>query len=187
MFYVLWRAYSHYKAYKGATYLEQLLKLGLIVETPSKDLDAIYAAVKPGSGASGKAIKGEENHAPDETSSEGITAGEVLTEASKVVEKAGSEGELPAQAKGEAKTAPDGTATPASMVFNASSSLSSSTIKSSSPTSTHSTGLLLTLDQVPKIADVFGLRQTEIMDVNRAVEQAEKRAHAAATAPAEGK
>lgn len=43
LMYVLWRAWSHYKAWKGAAYLENLLKLGMIVEKPSKALDDIYA------------------------------------------------------------------------------------------------------------------------------------------------
>ena len=30
-FYILWRAWSHYKAWRGASYLESLLKLGMIV------------------------------------------------------------------------------------------------------------------------------------------------------------
>jgi hypothetical protein len=165
MFYVLWRAYSHYKAYRGATYLEQLLQLGLIVETPSKDLDKVYASVKSGGGS-------KENHAPDETTSAGVATG------------ASSEGSSSssAQAKGEAKTAPDGTATPESMVYKAEAP-SKAALVSTPPQSTHHTGLLLTLDQVPEIAKLFGLRQTEIMDVNRAVEQASNRIRAAQAAP----
>lgn len=179
MFYVLWRAWSHYKAYRGATYLEQLLKLGFIVETPSKDLDAIYASVASGSGG------GKENHAPDETTSEGVKTGAV-SQGVPAPRIKGAEADLPKQAKGESKTAPDGTATPASMVYSGSSSSSGTAVTSTPPTSTHHTGLLLTLDQVPEMARVFGLRQTEIMDVNRAVEQAAKRIKQAEAAEVAG-
>lgn len=44
LFYVLWRAWSHYKAWRGATYLDQLLKAGMIVEEPSAELNKFYAA-----------------------------------------------------------------------------------------------------------------------------------------------
>ncbi|BEJ14024.1 hypothetical protein CspHIS471_0311980 [Cutaneotrichosporon sp. HIS471] len=57
MFYVLWRAWSHYKAWRGATYLESLLKLGMITEKPSDTLNDIYSAKQPliqGEVASGK-------------------------------------------------------------------------------------------------------------------------------------
>jgi hypothetical protein len=59
LFYVLWRAWSHYKAWRGATYLESLIKLGMIVEKPSSGLDALYqkrqitaGGEKPSNGAS---------------------------------------------------------------------------------------------------------------------------------------
>lgn len=125
---------------------------------------------------------GRENHAPDETTSKGVKIGESTSPSGAASGIKGSEGEIPAQAKGEAKTAPDGTATPASMVYepkSTSTTRSTSTVSSTSPKSTHSTGLLLTLNEVPEIAKMFGLRQTEIMDVNRAVEQAAKRIQAA--------
>lgn len=44
LFYVLWRAWSHYKAWRGATYLDQLLKAGMIVEQPSPELTRFYEA-----------------------------------------------------------------------------------------------------------------------------------------------
>ena len=44
LFYVLWRAWSHYKAWRGATYLDQLLKAGMIVEEPSPELNKFYEA-----------------------------------------------------------------------------------------------------------------------------------------------
>lgn len=43
LFYVLWRAWSHYKAWRGATYLEAVLKAGMITEKESSTLDNIYA------------------------------------------------------------------------------------------------------------------------------------------------
>lgn len=44
LFYVLWRAWSHYKAWRGATYLDQLVKSGMVVEEPSEKLNEFYSA-----------------------------------------------------------------------------------------------------------------------------------------------
>lgn len=182
MFYVLWRAYSHYKAWRGATYLDQLVNLGLIVEKPSKELDGIYAS-------SGTRSIGEENHAPDETTSKDVKLGQQGQRSGGKI--AGKEDELPGQAKGEAASAPDGTATPASMVYDpksnpatssSTSSAGSSSVKSKLPYP----GLLLRLEDVPEIARTFGFRQTEMIDVNRAVEQADMRAKKAEAAARAG-
>jgi hypothetical protein len=179
-FYVLWRAWSHYKAWKGAAYLEDLLKLGMIVEKSSKDLDAVYK-----SKGVVAAVEGAENIAPDETFSEGLKLGKTSGKGYEVDDKVKQDGEmLVKQAKGE-EGAIDGTATPKSMVFEskekeASGSSSDSTLK---PTTRHP-GVLLSLPQVTVLARAFDFRPNEVIDVNRAVEQAELRARAAETANA---
>ncbi|EKM51624.1 uncharacterized protein PHACADRAFT_127350 [Phanerochaete carnosa HHB-10118-sp] len=42
-FFCVWRSWSHYKAYKASSYLEQLLDKGAIVAEPSSALDRVYA------------------------------------------------------------------------------------------------------------------------------------------------
>ncbi|KAI0693232.1 mitochondrial K+-H+ exchange-related-domain-containing protein [Cytidiella melzeri] len=46
-FFCVWRSWSHYKAYKASSYLEQLLEKGSIVPQDSAELNAIYAAYAP--------------------------------------------------------------------------------------------------------------------------------------------
>ncbi|TXT15876.1 hypothetical protein VHUM_00379 [Vanrija humicola] len=58
LFYVLWRAWSHYKAWRGATYLEALLKGGLITEADNEALGKIYTAAADAK-AKGKVEKGD--------------------------------------------------------------------------------------------------------------------------------
>lgn len=47
MGYMLFRTWSHYRAFKGGKYLEALLSRNLVTPTASKELDAIYAAGLP--------------------------------------------------------------------------------------------------------------------------------------------
>lgn len=54
LFYVLWRAWSHYKAWRGATYVEALLKGGVITEEDSEVLGKIYTAAAEARGAEPK-------------------------------------------------------------------------------------------------------------------------------------
>lgn len=183
LFYVLWRAWSHYRAWRGAHYLEQLLQLGMIRETPSAELTSVYAAHGMRIGA-----KGEEDHAPDETTSKGVKLGK--TKESKGDGGAGSQAEakevegMRPQEKGEKVGSGDTTATPESMVYrSASSSSSTDTAEKVAPTSKPTSGvrhpsLLLTHAQVPLLQRTFDLRPNEIMDINRAVDQADLRAKA---------
>ncbi|KAL1950835.1 hypothetical protein VTO73DRAFT_5959 [Trametes versicolor] len=46
-FFCIWRAWSHYRAYKASHYLEGFLKQGAIVPQTSLELDAIYAKYAP--------------------------------------------------------------------------------------------------------------------------------------------
>ncbi|SCV74612.1 BQ2448_7641 [Microbotryum intermedium] len=43
LFYVLWRAWSHYRAWKASQYLSTLLSTSQLSLTPSKELDKIYS------------------------------------------------------------------------------------------------------------------------------------------------
>lgn len=172
-FYILWRAWSHYKAWRGASYLGSLLKLGMIVEKPSPELDEVYRST--GRGAT---EEGSEERAPDQTSSEGVKLG-VVSEKARVQEGAKSSGasELPEQAKGNGP-APDGTSTPQSMIYQPAPAMSPTSAggKTSSP---RHPSVLLGLGQAPLLAKAFGLKPNEVMDVNRALEQADGRAKAA--------
>lgn len=170
LFYVLWRAWSHYKAWRGALYLENLLKLGMIVEQPSKELDKVYQ-----SRGVAVAVEGAENIAPDETFSEGVKLGKASGKG--VAGSNGGEAGLASQAKGETPGAPDGTATPAEMVFDAGKSEASDSTPKLDPLPRHPS-LLLAPAQVPLLAQTFDFRPHEVVDVNRAVEQAEMRAQA---------
>ncbi|WVF67522.1 hypothetical protein IAT40_002278 [Kwoniella sp. CBS 6097] len=210
-FYVLWRAWSHYKAWRGALYLEILLKNGLIVEKEDKQLTEIYAKK-----AVSSLEEGGENRAPDETTSKaedgsavklGSLGTGVAASSSEPTASSDSKNLTP-QAKGETVGSPDGTATPSSMVHQSSSSStssssSSSTASSSSSenekkTSTAKTGtieqpfpapapgpitskahhksLLLSPSHIPLLAKTFNLRPNEIVDITRALEQADFRA-----------
>ncbi|KAK8854641.1 hypothetical protein IAR55_003380 [Kwoniella newhampshirensis] len=182
LFYVLWRAWSHYKAWRGAQYLETLLKSGLIVEKENEQLGEIYAAKGKNEGA---------NRAPDETSS----SAESLkgTGGDKQDLKGASAKSLAPQAKGLG-AAPDGTATPSSLVYRSTSPSSDPSIKTSKPdtgtneqpapapapgpiTSTaQHPSLLLSPSQIPLLAKTFNLRPYEVMDITRAIEQADFRA-----------
>lgn len=142
----------------------------MIVEKPSKELDAVYKAkgvvVAP---------PGSENKAPDSTASKGVTS---ISSTGKDVDTANAAaGELVKQAKGETPGAPDGTATPDSMVFDGKkeSSPTPSTSATTGPAPRHPS-LLLGTNQIPMLAKQFDLRPLEVLDVTRAVEQAGLRA-----------
>lgn len=192
LFYVLWRAWSHYKAWRGALYLESLLKLDMIRETTDPKLDEVYRS-------SGVVLpaKGQENQAPDATSgSKTGSTGSKTSAFGKAAAPAGGAGKLPLQAKGETTGAADSTSTPKSYIYSASatsfksSSSSSASSAASSPASgsadPNHPSLLLTPNMVPLLTRAFDLRQVEVMDLNRAVEQADMRARKA-DKQAEGK
>jgi hypothetical protein len=190
MFYVIWRAWSHYKAWRGAVYLEQLLQSGLIVEKSDARLDDVYAA-------RGQTIgpKGAEDHAPDETHGKtaapastsvrssakeavrgGFAQAEAPADERRTTEEAKS---LPDQAKGQEGSV-DGTATPESMIYKGKAGAAEETGSGDRKTQKkhprlHHPSLLIAPSQVPILVRTFNLRQAEEIDVNRAVEQAELR------------
>jgi hypothetical protein len=55
-FYLLFRAWSHYRAYFGAQHLQFLVENNLYKATPSQQLDAIYAKINSAEGSSASAI-----------------------------------------------------------------------------------------------------------------------------------
>ncbi|WWC63444.1 uncharacterized protein I303_106046 [Kwoniella dejecticola CBS 10117] len=205
-FYVLWRAWSHYKSWRGALYLENLLQNGLIVEKESKELSEIYAT-KPSSIESGK----DENKAPDETSSKGAHLKDLSKEHVEAGTHEGGVEKLPAQSKGEAEGAIDGTSTPESLIHKPSTSSTAApgTTVPKTDDSTKGTekksiqqpfpapapgpitskashrSLLLSPSQIPLLAKTFSLKPLEIMDITRAVEQADYRARKADKAKAD--
>ncbi|WRT68571.1 uncharacterized protein IL334_005549 [Kwoniella shivajii] len=213
-FYVLWRAWSHYKAWRGALYLETLLKHGLIVEKESEELTKVYSSKSSTSTLSvtdGKSGPNE-NHAPDETTSGNANLKDLATGSTSSSTPSTSatrtSGELPKQAKGETSTSIDGTSTPSSLIHKPSTSTSSSSSSSSASSESATTkdeedltseekkteqpypspapgpitskaqhpSLLLSPSQIPLLAKTFNLRPYEVMDITRAVEQADYRA-----------
>lgn len=151
----------------------------MIRETPSKDLSDVYASHGAQVGD-----KGTEDHAPDETSSSGINLGkETKGDGGPGLEAKGVESMNP-QEKGEKVGSGDTTATPKSMVYDPSSPSSTTESKdavapASQPTSgVRHPSLLLTHAQVPLLRRTFDLRPNEIMDINRAIDQADLRAKA---------
>lgn len=186
LFYVLWRAWSHYRAWRGAHYLDQLLKLEMIHETPSKELTEVYKTRGTQIGE-----KGQEDHAPDQTHTDSTgasVAGRSLKEGVDVDSKEGGEhageiGKMSPQEKGEKVGSGDTTATPQSMVYHPKSTPESSSTATTSESkkqgsSARHPSLLLTQAQIPLLQRTFDLRPAEIMDITRAVEQADLRAKA---------
>ncbi|KIR54697.1 hypothetical protein I315_02578 [Cryptococcus gattii Ru294] len=135
LFYVLWRAWSHYKAWRGATYLEQLIKAGLVVEKECPELTEIYAR------------KGY-HHQPHEP---------LTIDQSGKIKVGTTEQPLPPPAPGPI------------------------TSQAQHPS------LLLSPSQIPLLAKTFALKANEVVDVTRAVEQADYRARKADQVEAEEK
>jgi len=155
----------------------------MISESPSKELTDIYSSVSAtGSANANGNGRGIENHSPDETTT---------TSSSKVVEteskgdggprlgevKKQIEGMNP-QEKGEKVGSGDGTHTPQSMVYDPSTSTSTSQTNTSNNKEERHHSLLITSEQIPTLQQTFDLRPAEILDITRAIEQADLRAKA---------
>jgi hypothetical protein len=173
MFYVIWRAWSHWNAYRGAEYLEKLLKLGMIVEKPSKEMNSVYSS---------KGIEGDENSAPDQTTSDGVKLQDASTGSVKDLAKEGADVASLSPKNGGGKgidggkgPAPDGTSTPKDMIFDTTQGGETPKSKPSYPDGSHPS-LLIRPTQIPLLAKTFNLRPNEVIDVTRALEQAELRA-----------
>jgi hypothetical protein len=132
--------------------------------------------------------EGEENSAPDSTFTPksaitgGVGAVPGGASASAGTGKSAKATSIPDQATGETSTSTDGTTTPSDMIHptakaSSSSSSTSDTASATSlppPTPRHPS-LLLTWNQVPLLAKTFDLHPAELIDINRAVQQAESR------------
>ena len=148
----------------------------MITESPSKELTKIYES----SSKQGFSKEGEvENHSPDET-----------TTSKPIIESKGDGGPglnavksqiegMNPQEKGEKVGSGDTTATPKSMVYDPSSSSSTSTKDETPKEGVRHPSLLITTEQIPELQKTFDLRPAEVLDITRAVEQADLRAKAA--------
>jgi hypothetical protein len=150
----------------------------MITESPSKELTKIYESTPTTSTSATKS--GEvENHSPDETStSKPIIESKGDGGPGLNAVKAEIEGMNP-QEKGEKVGSGDTTATPKSMVYDPSSSSSSTTTKDEPKEGGRHPSLLITTEQIPELQKSFDLRPAEVLDITRAVEQADLRAKAA--------
>jgi hypothetical protein len=171
----------------------------MIKETPSKELTKIYASSSSGT-ASPSQGEGNENHSPDETSSAGVPPSTTTTNSgngkSEIQGKKEEISQMNPQEKGEKAGSGDTTATPDSMVYEPTpSSTPDSMVYEPTPFSeTISTpdgdapataksgkkhsSLMLSPAQIPVLQEVFDLRAGEVLDITRAVEQADLRAKA---------
>lgn len=152
----------------------------MITESPSKELTKIYESTPTTSLKQGSAKEGEvENHSPDETStSKPIIESKGDGGPGLNAVKAEIEGMNP-QEKGEKVGSGDATATPKSMVYDPKSSSSSNTTKDEPKEGGRHPSLLITTEQIPELQKTFDLRPAEVLDITRAVEQADLRAKAA--------
>lgn len=145
----------------------------MITESPSKELTKIYESTPTSSSK-----QGVENHSPDETStSKPIIESKGDGGPGLNAVKSEIEGMNP-QEKGEKVGSGDTTATPKSMVYDPSSS-SSTTTKDEPKEGGRHPSLLITTEQIPELQKTFDLRPAEVLDITRAVEQADLRAKAA--------
>jgi hypothetical protein len=143
----------------------------MITESPSKELTKIYESTPTSSSK-----QGVENHSPDETStSKPIIESKGDGGPGLNAVKSEIEGMNP-QEKGEKVGSGDGTHTPKSMVYDPSSS---STTKDEPKEGGRHPSLLITSEQIPELQKTFDLRPAEVLDITRAVEQADLRAKAA--------
>jgi hypothetical protein len=143
----------------------------MITESPSKELTKIYESTPTSSSK-----QGVENHSPDETStSKPIIESKGDGGPGLNAVKAEIEGMNP-QEKGEKVGSGDTTATPKSMVYDPKSS---STTKDEPKEGGRHPSLLITSEQIPELQKTFDLRPAEVLDITRAVEQADLRAKAA--------
>jgi hypothetical protein len=144
----------------------------MITESPSKELTKIYQSTPTATSKQG----GVENHSPDET-----------TTSKPIIESKGDGGPglnqvkseiegMNPQEKGEKVGSGDTTATPKSMVYDPSSTTQT---QDETKKNERHPSLLITTEQIPELQKTFDLRPAEVLDITRAVEQADLRAKAA--------
>jgi hypothetical protein len=203
-----WRCFSHYRAWKGAEWLQRLVKEGRIEVKVDETLQEVLAPVQKAieTSAQGKSSVAEKkDHAPDETSTpEGMIAGKegskevkgenaiqqtnnLLKGGASSTESSTTEdhqqtGGNPASAAGSSSVpdpenqdvAPDATGTPSSQIYSPSSdSDRSSGNRTDASTSDEA---LLTMENLPRLRETFGLSAAEVVDLTRAVMQIKDKA-----------
>lgn len=134
LFYVLWRAWSHYKAWRGAVYLDVLIKNGMVTDKSDAQLDKIYTKPKI------SAPKSSSTPSSSSKSSTPSTSSESDSDAPEILRSDQEPAAPPSHPAG------------------------------------HYEPLLLTKDDIPALVKAFDLRQSEIIDVERAIDQADHRA-----------
>jgi hypothetical protein len=165
--------------------------MGMIKEKPSNELTEVYAStgISPSNGTGAKGI---ENHSPDETStgdkisatSTGTSTGTGSGSAATTEELGHKEeiGGMNPQEKGEKIGSGESTHTPQSMVYEPTPGTSTTTTSEGEAPllkgGARHKSLMLSPTQIPLLKEVFDLRPGEVLDVTRAVEQADLRAKA---------
>lgn len=156
----------------------------MIVEKPSDQLNAIYEST------SAQAPRGSENSAPDNTraprpneepAKEGGKPGPADTAS------ASAAAPLPAQAKGESVGAADSTSTPEELIFNPGEEAKAAAKDAAdekkaagepAPRARYP-GMMIVVGQIPALERDFDLRDQEVIDIERAIVQADHRAREA--------
>lgn len=209
MFYVLWRAWSHWKAKLGGEYLRALVDAGDVRAVQS---DALGRAMRRTEGEGEEkgqhARTAADERAPDQTTTpaDALNApAPASPQAHAAVQTAEAQKKLDEAVPSPEKVdeAPDATATPAGQVFRAAaaadttaspvtSTPSTTSAPASSSFSASTTGstttdddrispqLLLQPRAISALARAFDLSAPEIVDITRAVEQAAIRLRAQA-------
>ena len=153
--------------------------MGMIKETPSKELDEVYSStgVSPTPG-------GAENVAPDTTATTKAPVTPEATSASAADNSSpDSTADIPSQAAGKTG-APDGTATPPELVYKPEAAEKGPEVTeekrktSKAKTKIRHPSVLLSPGQITLMQKAFDLRPQEVMDITRAMEQADLRAKA---------
>jgi hypothetical protein len=193
-----WRCFSHYRAWKGAEWLLRLIKEGNIqVRVDEKLKDALMSTTSADTARieDVNAGKEAEDRAPDETSTppsavfhaneqfgvkgenavritEDLLNGESPSPADHKdtsVSNGEKSGNSTVPDPKDEDVAPDATGTPSSLIY-----------KPTTESTESSTEPIVLLENLPKLAETFGLSASEVVDITRAVVQIKEKAEKAA-------
>ena len=205
-----WRAFSHYRAWRGAEWLLKLVEGGRMEVKVDKGLDealgrAGVEAVEGGKTGLGKQGGEEVDHAPDETSTpkslifgqaeDGVEGENAIQKTNALLDGAvpdGSKETGSSTAQGEVSRNDDG-ATPdpkdTDVAPDATGTPDSLIYKPSSSSATSATSTssssttdepVLEFENIAKLTSTFGLSASEVVDLTRAVMQIKEKAKKAA-------
>lgn len=184
-FYFTWRAYSHYKAWKGAEWLLQLVEKDRLEVKVNDKLQAVLD-ISPTAQIGGTQSQAGD-HAPDETSTPSgmTTVDAVQVKGENAIQQtdhlladespsASSLENRPADTftppnPESVNVAPDSTGTPASLIYNPTSDA-----PAKGSTNTFEKGQsepYLCAENISKLTETFGLNSAEVVDLTRAVMQ----------------